>query len=62
MWSIDARCSSCTHKLTCEDRRKLFTDLSPMINSLNLDEQFQGSPGDGIIILACHGFSVTPAP
>ncbi len=62
MWTIDARCSSCADKLICEDRKKLFTELSPVVNSLNMDEQFQASPGDGIIILACQSFTVTPQP
>lgn len=62
MWTIDARCSNCGHKTTCEDRKTLYAALSPLANTLNTEPQFQESPGDGIIVMVCHTFVAKVSP
>ncbi len=58
MWTVDARCSNCGYKATCEDRNVLYADLSPLVNHLNSDPLTLASPGDGIIVLVCNGFAL----
>ena len=59
MWTVDARCPSCAEKTTCTDRAELYGTLSSLANKLN-GEEFSTSPGDGIIIIACQGFTTRP--
>jgi hypothetical protein len=60
MWTVDARCSQCINKPTCNDRIALIGDLSPLCNELNTDAKYQDSPGDGILVIVCQGFSTKP--
>ena len=58
MWTVDARCSNCAHKPACNDRIALYNDLSPLCNELNMDAKYQDSPGDGILVIVCQGFTL----
>jgi hypothetical protein len=62
-WSFDTRCSQCIDKSICPDRPVLYGTLSPLQNKLNTDPAHQDpTPGNGIIIINCADFSMTPRP
>lgn len=65
MFTVDAQCARCCYKPECLERKEILTTLSLLANRLNTEPQFDASPGDGIIILSCHGFAIArpePAP
>lgn len=58
MWTVDVQCSRCAKKEECKDRPKIITTLSQLSNTLNTEQEFIDSPGDGIIIAACRDLAV----
>lgn len=57
-WTIDARCSQCSKKGDCPDRKELLGTLSPLTNKLNTEEPHASGSGDGILIVACNDFAI----
>jgi len=58
MWTVDARCPSCSKKETCADRKELISTLSPLTNKLNTVPEFVDGPGDGVLVVACKEFTI----
>lgn len=58
MWTVDARCPSCSKKDKCADRKALISTLSPLTNQLNTQPEFVDGPGDGVLVVACKDFTV----
>lgn len=57
MWNVDARCSQCSNKPGCEDRKVLLPALSELSHKLTTQEMHVDSLGDGIIIVSCKDFA-----
>jgi hypothetical protein len=56
MWTVDSRCSRCSHKENCPDRKTIIPDLVALSNIVNSAPENLNGMGDGIIVMACNDF------
>jgi hypothetical protein len=58
MWTIDMnRCSACSKKDICPDRKMLLKTLSPLLAERNANDEAETAGGDGVIIVSCRASS-----